>query len=145
MANLPYAVAAAQVVKSDLSKIGINAVIEPLEFPAAWLQQVFTDHNYDMSIIDHVEPRDIVSFADPSYYWGYDNPKVQRLVAEADSGTQQEQVAKMKEVARTITEDAAADWLYLYPNVLVYSSDLQGVPRNQLGESFDVTDLHFAS
>jgi peptide/nickel transport system substrate-binding protein len=132
-------------VKSDLSKIGINAVIEPLEFPAAWLQQVFTDHNYDMSIINHVEPRDIVSFADPSYYWGYDNPKVQRLVAEADSGTQQEQVAKMKEVARTITEDAAADWLYLYPNVHVYASDLQGVPRNQLGESFDVTDLHFAS
>jgi peptide/nickel transport system substrate-binding protein len=70
---------------------------------------------------------------------------VQRLVAEADTGTPQEQVTKMKEVARTLTEDAAADWLYLYPNVHVYSSGLQGVPRNQLGESFDVTDLRWAS
>jgi peptide/nickel transport system substrate-binding protein len=143
--NLPYAVAAAQVVKSDLSEVGIEAVIQPLEFPAAWLQQVFTNHSYDMSIIQHVEPRDIVTFADPAYYWGYDSPKVQRLVAEADSGTQGQQVADMKKVARTLTADAAADWLYLYPNVHVFASDLNGVPQNQVSESFDVTDLSWAS
>lgn len=145
VANLPYAVAAAQVVKSDLQDVGINAVIQPLEFPAAWLQQVFTDHDYDMSIIQHVEPRDIVTFADPDYYWGYDNPKVQRLVEQADSGTPQQQVQDMKEVARTITEDAAADWLYLYPNVHVFDAGLTGVPRNQVSESFDVTDLAWSS
>jgi peptide/nickel transport system substrate-binding protein len=145
VANLPYAMAAAQVVKSDLSEVGINAVIQPLEFPAAWLQQVFTNRSYDMSIVQHVEPRDIVTFADPEYYWGYDNPQVQRLVAQADTGTREQQIAKMKQVARTITEDAAANWLYLYPNVHVHGSDLTGVPRNQLSESFDVTELSWSS
>jgi len=143
--NLPYAVAAAQVVKSDLSEVGITAVIQPLEFPAAWLQQVFTNHSYDMSIIQHVEPRDIATFADPAYYWGYDNPQVQRLVAEADTGTPQQQNARMQEVARTLAEDAVADWLYLFPNVHVFAADLNGVPQNQVGESFDVTDLSWAS
>lgn len=142
--NLPYAVAAAQVVKSDLSEVGINATIQPLEFPAAWLQQVFTNKSYDLSIINHVEPRDIVTFADPDYYWGYDDQQVQRLVAEADSGTEEEQVAKMQEVARTLTEDAAANWLYLFPNVHVYESGLQGVPQNQVSESFDVTGLSWS-
>ncbi len=145
VANLPYAMAAAQVVKSDLAEVGINAVIQPLEFPAAWLQQVFTNHSYDMSIVQHVEPRDIVTFADPKYYWGYDNPKVQRLVAEADSGTREQQIAKMKEVARTLSEDAAANWLYLYPNVHAFNADLEGVPQNQLSESFDVTELSWSS
>lgn len=143
--NLPYAMSAAQVVKSDLSEVGIDAVIQPLEFPAAWLQQVFTNHSYDMSIVSHVEPRDIATFADPAYYWGYDNPKVQHLVAQADSGTPAQQVSRMKQVARTLTQDAAADWLYLFPNVHVFDSRLQGVPQNQVGESFDVTGLSWAS
>jgi peptide/nickel transport system substrate-binding protein len=143
--NLPYAMSAAQVVKSDLAEVGINAVIQPLEFPAAWLQQVFTNHSYDMSIISHVEPRDIATFADPAYYWGYDNPRVQRLVAAADRGTPQQQNARMREVARTLAEDAAANWLYLFPNVHVFAADLNGVPQNQVGESFDVTGLSWAS
>jgi peptide/nickel transport system substrate-binding protein len=139
--NLPYAVSSAQVVKSQLEEVGINAEIDVLEFPARWLEVVFTNKNYDMSIISHVEPRDIVTFGDPDYYWQYDNPEVQQLLDEADSGDEDTQIANLQQVARTIAEDAAADWLFMLPNLIVATPDVSGLPENRVGEAFDLTNL----
>ncbi|HEY6738374.1 MAG TPA: ABC transporter substrate-binding protein, partial [Actinopolymorphaceae bacterium] len=77
--NLPYAVASAQVVQSQLRDVGIEAKIEELEFPDRWLDEVFSKADYDLSIISHVEPRDITRWADSGYYWRYDNPQVRKL------------------------------------------------------------------
>jgi peptide/nickel transport system substrate-binding protein len=142
--NLSYAVSAAQVVASDLADIGVKVSIEPLDFPAVWLKQVFTDHDFDLSIVQHVEARDITTFGNPKYYWGYQSPQVQQLLAKADAGTQEEQTDDMKQVARTITADAAADWLFLFPNVVVAKKKVTGLARNQVSESFDLTGLGHA-
>ncbi|MCU1685629.1 MAG: dipeptide/oligopeptide transporter periplasmic protein [Amycolatopsis sp.] len=139
--NLPYAVSAAQVVASQLADVGVKVNIEPLDFPAVWLKQVFTDHDYDLSIIQHVEARDITTFGKPKYYWGYNNPTVTKLLAEADSGTVQEQITDMRQVAKTINADAAADWLFLFPNVIVTKTKVTGFAANQVSESFDLTGL----
>lgn len=141
IANLPYAVAAAQVVQSQLKAVGIDAQIEPLEFPARWLEQVFKGADYDLSIVAHVEPRDIATFGDPTYYWRYDNKEVASLLATADSGSADAQVGTMKQVARTIATDAAADWLFLLPNLMVATTDVKGLPKNRVGESLDLTTL----
>src|SRR5437868_14047900 len=117
--NLPYAVASAQVVKSQLAQVGITAEIEPLEFPARWLDLVFKQGDYDLSIINHVEPRDLRIFADKSYYFRYDNPEFGKLLATADAGSEADQVATMKQAAKLLSEDAAADWLFLFPNLIV--------------------------
>jgi peptide/nickel transport system substrate-binding protein len=141
IANLPYAVASAQVVQSQLAAVGIQTQIEPLEFPARWLEQVLTNADYDLSIVSHVEPRDIRSFGDPTYYWRYDNPEVQRLLADSETGSPEQQVTDMQQVARTIAEDAAADWLFLLPNLIVADTDVEGLPQNRIGEAFDLTAL----
>jgi peptide/nickel transport system substrate-binding protein len=139
--NLPYAVSAAQVVASELADIGVKVSIEPLDFPAVWLKQVFTGHDFDLSIVQHVEARDITTFGDPTYYWGYDNPQVKALLAQADSGSADEQVTAMREVAKTLNTDAAADWLFLFPNVIVAKTKVTGLAENQVSESFDLTGL----
>jgi peptide/nickel transport system substrate-binding protein len=141
IANLPYAVASAQVITSQLAEVGITAEIEPLEFPARWLDEVFTNADYDMSIVSHVEPRDIGIFGDPDYYFRYDSQQVRDLLAEADAGIPDEQVEAMKQVARAIAEDAAADWLFLQPNLIVAAADVQGLPQNRVSESFDLTTI----
>jgi peptide/nickel transport system substrate-binding protein len=141
IANLPYAVAAAQVVESQLAEVGVTAEIEPLEFPARWLEEVFTEADYDMSIVSHVEPRDIGIYGNPDYYFRYDSEEVQSLLAEADAGTVEEQEAAMRQVARLLAEDAAADWLFLQPNLIVALSDVAGLPENRIGESFDLTTI----
>ncbi|MFD2352822.1 ABC transporter substrate-binding protein [Nonomuraea ferruginea] len=139
--NLPYAVASAQVVKSQLAQVGINAEIEPLEFPARWLDSVFTKADYDLSIINHVEPRDIRIFADKSYYFRYDNPEFGKLLAAADEGTEQEQTDNYKAAAKLLSEDAAADFLFGFPNLIVAKKGVTGLPKNAISESFDFTGL----
>lgn len=139
--NLPYAVAGAQVVKSQLAQVGITADIEPLEFPARWLDVVFKQGDYDLSIINHVEPRDLGIFADKSYYFRYDNPEFGKLLGEADQGTEQEQSDKLKQAAKLLSDDAAADWLFLFPNLIVAKKGVTGLPKNAIAESFDFTGL----
>ncbi|GAB2922927.1 ABC transporter substrate-binding protein [Nonomuraea fastidiosa] len=139
--NLPYAVSSAQVVKSQLAQVGINAEIEPLEFPARWLDQVFTKGDYDLSIINHVEPRDMGIFADKSYYFRYDNPEFGKLLASADEGTEQQQIDDLKKAAKLLSDDAAADFLFLFPNLIVAKKGVTGLPKNAISESFDFTAL----
>lgn len=140
--SLPYAQSCGPEVQSQLSKVGIDVVIDTLEFPAAWLQTVLTDKDYDMSIVAHVEPRDMPTlFADPTYYTSYNNPVVQQLIAEADAGTPEQQVEKMKEAATVISQDAAADFLFLLPNLIVAKNGIEGLPKNAIGESFRVSAL----
>ncbi|MEV0612452.1 ABC transporter substrate-binding protein [Nonomuraea sp. NPDC050404] len=139
--NLPYAVNSAQVVKSQLAQIGITAEIEPLEFPARWLDQVFTKGDYHLSIINHVEPRDMGIFADKSYYFGYDNPEFGRLLESADQGTEDQQADDLKQAAKLLSDDAAADWLFLFPNLIVAKKGVTGLPKNAIAESFDFTAL----
>lgn len=138
--NVAYAVASGQVVKSQLAEVGIDVTIDVLEFPARWVDEVFTKHDYDMSIISHVEPRDIAIFGDPDYYFGYDSTEMQDLLASADAaGTPEQQVADLKKAARTLADDAAADWLFLIPYLVVADVDVEGLPENGISESFDVT------
>lgn len=140
--TLPYAVACGTVVKSQLEQAGFTVELDQLEFPAAWLTTVFTDADYDMSIVAHVEPRDMATvFGDPRYYTRYGKPELQKLLSEADQAPPEEQVALMQEAARTLSEDAAADWLFLLPNLIVAEADVAGLPENAISESFDVTDL----
>jgi peptide/nickel transport system substrate-binding protein len=140
--NLPYATSCGQVVKSDLDQAGFKVTLDQLEFPAAWLKTVFTDADYDMSIIAHVEPRDMPAvFGNPKYYTRYDNKQVQQLFAQADSGTEEQQVADYKEAAKILSQDAAADWLFLIPNLMVADKNVTGLPKNSISESFDLSGL----
>lgn len=140
--TLPYAVACGQVVKSQLEQVGITVKLDQLEFPAAWLQTVFTDADYDMSIVAHVEPRDMGAvFGNPKYYTRYNNPTLQADLAAADDGTPQEQVTDMKKAAKELSQDAAADFLFLLPNLIVADKDITGLPKNAITESFDLSAL----
>lgn len=140
--NLPYAVSCGQVVKSQLEQAGFKVTLDQLEFPAAWLTTVFTNADYDMSIIAHVEPRDMGAvFGNPDYYTRYDNPAFQQALKAADEGTSTQQVVEMKKAARLLSEDAAADWLFLLPNLMVADKGITGLPKNAIAESFDLSPL----
>ncbi len=140
--TLPYAVSCGTVVKSQLEQVGLKVKLDQLEFPAAWLKTVFTNADYDMSIVAHVEPRDIGAvFGNPKYYIRYDSKAVQDALAKADEGTEEEQVTQMKLAARTISEDAASDFLFLLPNLIVADKGITGLPENAISESFDLSRL----
>ena len=65
----PYAVRLTDILASQLSAVGVTLDVQPMEFPR-WLQQVFSNaQDYDLTIINHVEERDIGNDANPKYYW----------------------------------------------------------------------------
>lgn len=139
--TLPYATAAAQVVQTQLRAVGIETDIDELEFPDQWNTTVRTNGDYDLSIMAHVEPRDLVRFADPNDYFHYDSSEFARLVREADEGTPADQVPKLQQAARLMSQDAAADWLFLLPNLVITKPNITGVPKNATTLSFDLTTI----
>lgn len=139
--TLPYAPPAARFIAAQLAEVGITVEVDELEFPADWLKVVFTQGDYDMTIVAHVEPRDIVKFADPEYYWHYDNPEFAALIEEADVVPMDQQVELMKEAARMLADDAAADWLFLLPNLVITTTEVTGLQQNTTNLSFDLTTV----
>jgi ABC-type transport system substrate-binding protein len=77
----PYARDGGQVIASQLRQVGIELEIIPVEW-AEWLSQVFTDKDFDMTIISHVEPMDIGIYARPDYYFQYQNEEFNALYEE---------------------------------------------------------------
>ena len=44
----------------------------------------------------------------------------------------------MQEVVRTITDDAAANVLFLFPNIVVAKAGVTGLPANSVTEALDL-------
>ncbi|WP_427869468.1 ABC transporter substrate-binding protein [Leucobacter luti] len=138
----PYAQAVSEIVASQLGDVGIKVNIKSAEFPAVWLDQVFTKHEYQMTTVLAVEARDILTvFNDPNYYIGYDNSKIAELAKSADAADEKTYVADMKKVSEQIVEDAASGVLFLFPNITVAKADLEGMPENAIIEALDLTNL----
>jgi peptide/nickel transport system substrate-binding protein len=139
--NQPPIVAAAQVVQSQLAEVGITATITTLEFPSVWLDQVFTRADYDLSLVNHVEPRDIAQFSNPGYYFGYANPEADAILAAAIAGSDAQFIEGMSNYARLLSDDAAAEFLYLLPQLNIAVSDVTGLTENSTSQSIDLTGV----
>lgn len=140
--TLPYATAASQVIVSDLKKVGLNVRIKQVEFPAVWLDKVFSSHDFQLSLVAHVEPRDVLTLLSPGYYLGYKNPKVTALAAAADAGDEASFVRDMRQVVRTaIVDDAAADTLFLLPTLNVMRAGVSGLPVNAPTTALDLSHV----
>jgi peptide/nickel transport system substrate-binding protein len=139
--TLPYATGSAQFIVSQLKEIGITVVVDELEFPARWVDVVMTQTDYDMTIVSHVEARDIEKWADPDYYWHYGKAEFAKLIADADQASEDDQIALMKQAAKMLSDDAAGDFLWLLPSIIVAKPDLTGIPQNSVALSFDLTTI----
>ncbi|MBP3088085.1 ABC transporter substrate-binding protein [Corynebacterium sp. sy017] len=129
--SLPYAQNISEMLYSQLRDIGFDVSIESTEFPAVWLAKVMKGKDYDMSIVAHVEPRDIPTlFADPHYYLGFDNKKVQDVLREADQAPAADYNALMQEAVSEIMNDAGADTLFNLPNIVVARRSITNIPIN---------------
>lgn len=126
----------AQAIKTDLAKIGITVNIEPID-PSAWYSKVYQSRDFDATLQEHVNDRDLVWYGNPDFYWGYDNPQVARWVKEAEAAPDEAaQHDIYRKIGRQIAEDAASDWLYLYPQLRISASNVEGYPKDGKNSAF---------
>jgi len=141
--NITYATRSAEYVASQLKQVGIGTTIKTVEF-AGWLDQVYTKADYDLTVVNHVEPRDLSNYANPQYYWRYDSPQVQQDVAAATTAATQEEAATfLRSAARRVAEDAAADWLLLGADITASNKDVTGYPTRNTASRFDASRIRW--
>lgn len=115
-------------LKSQLAKIGIDLNINYVEF-STWLQDVHANGDYELSLVDHAESHDFYKWTTPEYYYHYDNRNVQALYAKALAATDEKESDEyLKQAAKTVSEDAPADWLFGYRVTVAYNKGIKGFP-----------------
>jgi peptide/nickel transport system substrate-binding protein len=123
----PYARQGGEVIAAQLAKVGINARIQNVEW-AQWMSGVFTNKDYDLTIISHVEPLDLGNFAKDNYYWNYDSPKFRALFQRITStGDDAERARLLGEAQKMIANDAVHAFLYQPQWVSVANARLRGL------------------
>ena len=131
----------AQFIQNELAKVGVTVKIN-LITANEWYTKIYQAQDFEATLQEHVNHRDIVFYGNPKFYWGYDNPAVTELISGAEaSQTTDEQVEKLAEANRLIAEDAASNWLYLYPQIVVSSANVSGYPINGLNSQFFAYDI----
>ncbi len=135
-----YAQLAAPLIVSELGAIGIKVTVSTIDFPL-WISKVFEAGDFETTIIDHAEGRDIGNYGTPGYYWHYaGTAEVAKELAAANAApTKAQWIAGYRQVLRQITADAVNDWLYIIPDLTVAQKDVVGLPSTAYTEAFNLT------
>ena len=122
----PYARKGGEILAAQLAKVGIVAKIENVEW-AQWLGGTFKG-NFDLTVINHVEPLDFMNYANPQYYWGYDSKAFRDLATKYSATTGAKERTKLfGDMQRMIASDAVNVFLFNPTNTAVYKKGLKGL------------------
>ncbi|MBN9445878.1 MAG: ABC transporter substrate-binding protein [Bosea sp.] len=122
-----YARRGGEIIAALLAQIGINASIEPLEFPQ-WLERVFRGKDFDLTVIAHTEPLDIGNYARDDYYFQYKNPEFKALMARIDGTLDEAERNRLYgDAQRMLARDAVNGFLFILPKLTVTKADLEGM------------------
>lgn len=130
-----------QILVSDLDEVGITLTVESVDF-STWLNDVYINKDYDLSFVLHTEARDFENWANPDYYFTYDNAQVQNLYTQSLAATDDAQAADLlAQAAKIVSEDSAADWLYNGASVVAVGTTLTGMPSVNVNERLNLAEL----
>jgi peptide/nickel transport system substrate-binding protein len=137
-----YARRAGEIIASELAEVGIKARIENLEW-AQWLNQVYTRHEFDMSIVAHVEPMDYDIYARDGYYFGYSNAEFKTLIAALDDTVDPlERRDLLQRIQRKLAADAVNGFLFQNPKLAVWNAHVRGLGFDNLLGVIDLKEAH---
>ncbi len=136
-----YARDGGQIIASQLRDVGIDLEIIPVEW-ADWLKQVFTEKDYDLSIVSHTEPNDIGIYARKDYYFNYDNPAFDKVMDELNLTSDETKRTELYKQAQTIlAEDAVNGFLFELPKIGIWDAKVEGLWENSPIQANDLTKV----
>ena len=112
---------------------------------ADWLKQVFTDKDFDLTIISHTEPADIGIYSRPGYYFQYDNPKFNDVIKElSKTADKDKRLELLGEAQKILAHDVPAVYLFELPKIGVWDAKLEGMWANSPIQANDLTQVKWA-
>jgi peptide/nickel transport system substrate-binding protein len=122
----PYARKGGEIIAAQLAKVGVVAKIENVEW-AQWLGGAFKG-NFDLTIINHVEPLDYMQYANTGYYWGYDSKAFRDLTTKYAATSNPKERAKLfADIQKQIAGDAVNAFIWNPAQVAVSKKGLKGL------------------
>ena len=139
-----YARRGGEIIAAQLADVGITAKINNIEW-AQWLETVFKGKNFGLTIVSHTEPMDIGVYANPDYYFQYDNPDFQTLIAKLNKTTDPEMRTQMLgEAQKVIAEDYVNAYLFQLAAITVAKAGVKGLWSNAPTQATDLTAVTWA-
>ena len=140
----PYSRQGGELIAAQLAKIGINLKLQNVEW-AQWLSGTYTNKNYDLSIISHVEPFDLGNFAKPDYYWGYHSQEFNELFEKIKHTPRPADRARLLgDAQRLLARDAVHGFIYTPQWVTVANKKLRGLWKDMPVFVNDLSSLSWA-
>ncbi|KMW58428.1 Dipeptide-binding ABC transporter, periplasmic substrate-binding component [Candidatus Rhodobacter oscarellae] len=123
----PYATRSGEIIQAQLAQAGVTVNLETVEW-GFWIDEVFKQKNYDMTIIAHTSPNDLGNFArGPDYYYGYDSAEFNEIFAALSTETNVAMRHDLTVEAQTfLAENAPAVFLFQLPRLSVFRSGVEG-------------------
>lgn len=136
-----YARRGGEIIASQLREVGIETEITNLEWPQ-WLEEVFRGKDFGLTIVSHTEPMDIGIYARPDYYFQYDNPDFQALIAELNkTANPVKQVELLQQAQTIIAEDYVNGFLFELAYPTVANAKVTGLWVNAPTQATDLTGV----
>ena len=139
-----YARRGGEIIAAQLAEVGIKAEIINVEW-AQWLETVFRGKNFGLTIVSHTEPLDIGIYANPDYYFQYDNARVQELMGQfstmSNPGMRQ---AILQEVQGIIADENVNGYLFQLAALGVAKAGVQGLWANAPTQATDLTGVSWS-
>lgn len=134
-----YARRGGEIIAAQLRAVGITAEIENQEW-AQWLETTFRGRDYGLTIVSHTEPMDIGIYANPDYYFAYNNPDLQALMTTLTSTTDPAARSALLAQAQTIiAEDYVNGYLFQLAIPTIARAGITGLWLNQPTAAIDLT------
>lgn len=113
----PYAYArrSGEIIADQLSRVGIRLTLEVIQM-GQWIDRVFKNADYDLTVMGHAEPFDIEIYSRPGYYFRYNSPNFQELLRRAEEEMSEQARKKIyAQAQRMLADDFVNVYLFTYP------------------------------
>lgn len=123
----PYATRSGEIIQAQLAEAGVTVNVENVEW-GFWIEEVFRNRNYDMTVIAHTSPNDLGNFArGPEYFYGFQSDDYdalwERIRTESDTATRN---ALLQEAQQYVADNAIHGYLFQLPRLGVYKDGITG-------------------
>ncbi len=139
-----YSKRSGEIIADLFKKVGINLKIELIEW-GQWVDRVYSNADYDLTVIGHVEAFDIGIYANPKYYFRYDSPRFQEVIQKARGSVDPDTQMKLYATAQYIlAEDAVNGFLFEAPSLPAMRKEVMGWWKDYPAIAHDVTEVWIA-
>lgn len=136
-----YSRRAGEVIADMLGQVGIKLKIEVVDW-GFWIDRIFKQKDFQLTMIGHVEAWDIGIYANPNYYFQYDSQEFRDAYAKALKAPNEAEKAKwFGRCQEIIAEDAVNGYLFSAPNLPAMKTAVMGWWENYPTIALDCTQV----